>query len=891
MKRRAGQAGRILGEALHQLGRIAMLLLVLVLLGICLLGLRLAQGPLEIPYLASTLATKISGQGIVVRIGVAQLAWAGYREGGGVPLYLRLAGIGVRNAVGVTLVGIPRAKLVFLPAALLGGGAPVRVSATDARFSGSDVPVSLDAAIWLGAGFRFAAGDFGVTLGAGRLGAGAQSLAITSGGFALHLTPRNLALRAGRLNLAASGQSLPHVGFIGAASLAKGGWAGTLRLTADTVRAVDLAAYWPAPLAPDTRRWVTTRIIGGTAEAGDFTFSLAAPANLASLAMTGVQGAFTGRGITLIWLPGAVPITALDGIFTVENAGAARVTEQSGAVGGVALDPGSFTITGMNAPKQFGTLAVGMQGKVADVLNILGAPPLNLLASAPPEVARATGTVRGTVAARIPFIENIQLADTGLHVVAELSDAALPSPYTGLGFSGGTASLRADVTGMDLVAAGQFADEPAHFTANIRFAGTGMLQDLDFSGLAGPKIFHALGLDGATEYSGPVTGSAPFTLQVNANSARLAADLTQAGLALPGLGWKKPAGLPGKLSLTVALHQGEFQDIETISAAAPELNISAQMRNHTLWVKGLNIGQSQASGWISPPARPGAPWLASFSGPMLALRPQPASAPQAAAPSANMPPSGPALRLNLAFAQLSLSPGPAPVLDHFSLSVRCIGATPVQANASASGIALSLNPGRPAGEYLSLQAPDTGLLLRATGAYQNVAGGTLGLTALYGAGKPLTGRIILKNFRLLQAPLFTKVLQGLSLYGLAQATSGPGLAFARAVIPFSLTPSTLTLSGARAYSASLGFTASGTINRESERADLDATLIPAYAINALPGKIPVIGHLFTAETGGGLIAIRAHITGTLDNPKVSVNPLSALTPGVLRDVFGLGGSK
>ena len=50
-----------------------------------------------------------------------------------------------------------------------------------------------------------------------------------------------------------------------------------------------------------------------------------------------------------------------------------------------------------------------------------------------------------------------------------------------------------------------------------------------------------------------------------------------------------------------------------------------------------------------------------------------------------------------------------------------------------------------------------------------------------------------------------------------------------------------------------------------------------------------MGKLFTAEKGGGLFAVRAKITGPLSNPKVSVNPLSALTPGVLRDIFGVGG--
>ena len=134
MKRHAGQAGRIVGEALHQLGRIAMLCLVLVLLSVCLLGYRLSKGPLDIPYLASRLATAASGQGITVRMQQAQLAWAGYRQGGGVPLFLQLGDISIRNAVGLELVDIPSARLVFKPSALLGGQAPVLIERTTGAF-------------------------------------------------------------------------------------------------------------------------------------------------------------------------------------------------------------------------------------------------------------------------------------------------------------------------------------------------------------------------------------------------------------------------------------------------------------------------------------------------------------------------------------------------------------------------------------------------------------------------------------------------------------------------------------------------------------------------------------------------------------------------------------
>jgi hypothetical protein len=126
----------------------------------------------------------------------------------------------------------------------------------------------------------------------------------------------------------------------------------------------------------------------------------------------------------------------------------------------------------------------------------------------------------------------------------------------------------------------------------------------------------------------------------------------------------------------------------------------------------------------------------------------------------------------------------------------------------------------------------------------------------------------------------------LTIYGVGEAASGPGLEFDHAIVPFSIARGTLRLDDARAYSASLGFTASGPIALADGACDLSGTIIPAYAINALPGKIPVVGHLFTAEKGGGLFAVRVKVSGLLDDPVVSVNPLSALTPGVLRDVFG-----
>ena len=77
--------------------------------------------------------------------------------------------------------------------------------------------------------------------------------------------------------------------------------------------------------------------------------------------------------------------------------------------------------------------------------------------------------------------------------------------------------------------------------------------------------------------------------------------------------------------------------------------------------------------------------------------------------------------------------------------------------------------------------------------------------------------------------------------------------------------------------------------RAGDRLDVEGTLVPAYVFNSILGRIPLIGGLFSAEKGGGLFAMNYSLHGPADNPSVTANPLSALTPGILRGMFGLFG--
>ena len=892
MKLRKGQAHRIIFEAVLQLGRIVLWLCLLALALLGLFAFSLSRHPLEVPHLASWLATNISGDGITVRMDKAELAWSGYHQGGGVPLELRVSGIEVRNAPGTLLVRVPQADLTLPPVDLFGGRDVLRLRAREARLSGTEAPVSIHANIWPGPGYTMARGEFFVTVGPGVLGTQVAHVPISGASFTLRTAPGAVDVSDGQVALAPLGQSAP-AGRFSFSARRGDNWVGSLHATLDAVHAAQLAQYWPAPLLHLTRSWVVKHITAGTARDAAFTFGLTAPGDLSSLKLASVTGGFAGNGLTLYWLDGGMPITGLDGQFTMPDIDNIMITASAGQVGQVIMRQGSMAISGTAHKDQTGLLRVKLSGTLPDVLTVLDAPPLSLLRHAPPVLAGATGQAEGDLTATIPFKQKLHFDEVRLAVTAKLHDVALPSLLPPLGARQGEVELQTDGHELHLAATAEFAGEPASLTLAESFAGAGN-ETLTLNGAAGPRIWHWLGVDTATELNAPAGGTAPFVVHITgtvtgAQTALLQADLTPAALGLPVFGWRKPAGVKGSFALAADLYNGVFVAARNFAMQAPGMNVTGVQQGGGLVVSTLAIGRSRASGTLTPPRAAGGAWVAQFSGPVLDIRRPKSNAAPASGPAAPpAAPSGPAWTAQLHFTQLYLAAAPAPAAQNFSLDAAGRGSAVLSAQGQAAGLDFSIVP-KPAGRSaLTLHSTDAGFLLRVLGDYDHMEAGKLMLTAEFGAGQPATGTATLLEARFVNAPDVTKFLQALTLYGLADAASGPGLKISRAAIPFALQYGVLTLKGARAYSSSLGFTASGTLDLANNNCDLDTTIVPLYALNALPGKIPLLGRLFSAEKGGGLLAMRARITGPVGHAEVRINPLSALTPGFLRGIFGLG---
>jgi hypothetical protein len=567
-------------------------------------------------------------------------------------------------------------------------------------------------------------------------------------------------------------------------------------------------------------------------------------------------------------------------------------------------------IAGISTRLQIASLEVPVSGTVQAAFAVLNGPRLSLLRTLPPPLPTATGEMTGTVKVLLPLKPHLTTTDVRMNVATLLSNVTLPLPLEGLTLRQGRLTVDATLQNLDIKGDAELFGQPAGLSATANFRGNAApAVTFDMQTTATAATLQALGW----APGGFIQGAMPVHLHVEtgaANNGRLTvnADLSQAMLQLPMFGWSKPAGKSGSFSLAASIDGDRFsgiQRIDSIAAKAPGLDIATAMAGNTLELSHIQIGNTKGSGRIVAPGGKNQPWRIALTGsaldlsaivnpPRTARSPAKPARPSAARPQ---PPSGFTWQANAHFDRLILAERPEPELQDFNFIGNGQGDFVFRGNAAAlvdAGKPVTLmiapRPGVKPGdaETMQLQTDDAGELLRAMGAFNTLTGGALDFSASYGVALPVEGVTRITHFRLLNAPAFAKFLQAVTVLGIPEAASGPGLQFDRMVVPFSIDDDVMTLAGGRAYSAALGFTASGTIDLDAGRYDIHGTVVPAYALNTLPGKIPLIGRLFSPEKGGGLFAMRYTLTGPFADPKVKINPLSALTPGFLRGIFGLG---
>ncbi len=141
-----------------------------------------------------------------------------------------------------------------------------------------------------------------------------------------------------------------------------------------------------------------------------------------------------------------------------------------------------------------------------------------------------------------------------------------------------------------------------------------------------------------------------------------------------------------------------------------------------------------------------------------------------------------------------------------------------------------------------------------------------------------TSKLIIDNFKVINAPGVVKLLSLADFGGLADLAEGEGLSFSKMEIKLSTSKNLVKIDELYAVGPSISVLMEG-YKEISGLTSLRGTLVPAKNLNKFLSKIPVLGEIIIPkEVGEGLFGVSFKMKGMPDNIKTTINPIKTLTP-------------
>ena len=181
-------------------------------------------------------------------------------------------------------------------------------------------------------------------------------------------------------------------------------------------------------------------------------------------------------------------------------------------------------------------------------------------------------------------------------------------------------------------------------------------------------------------------------------------------------------------------------------------------------------------------------------------------------------------------------------------------------------------------QVVFFETDDAGALFRFTDMYPRMYGGQMwvAMDPPSADQKPQVGTLYVRNFTVRGEPTLRRVTAG------APGQKGGGVEFTEAHMDFTRYPGHMSIRDGVVRGPAVGATVEGQIDYAKNDVHLRGTFVPFYGLNNLFGQIPVVGLILGGGSNEGLLGITYEATGPPSSPRIIVNPVSAIAPGLLR---------
>ena len=685
---------------------------------------------------------------------------------------------------------------------------------------------------------------------------------------------------------------------------------------------------WPKGFLPITRGWFFRNVTGGRVKTGTARLN-ALLADLRQVkkgvALNAEQFALdvAVRDSALRYYAGLPDITDIDGLVKMRGSRLevalkhGEILAPDGEI--LTLTDGKCLIVKAHIKQSEAQVTSTVSGPAKSMLALIDMPPLRLMKKFrfAPDVI--DGQMQAQVSLRFPRMKKLPLDKISTSISGRLENFELQGGFSGFALQAPT--LGVDVTNKQMIVNGgvRVNDVPLNMYWVEQFGRevempteltvSGELTEQDFARLGQKKL--------ARQIRGPVATSLTMAGSLNDfRRVRINADLTGAKTSLSPLSYEKPAGEPAKLSLSAALGESKIRDgaalqefdfaltgkavdvrVEAGFAATGELARLAvpSFKVNALYDADVTLQATDSGRTLSVTGRQID--VSALLSPVHYGDPEGAAYPPRREDDAQA--TGSADWLNILGSDINLEVSLARVLLNNGVVLSSAKGHMYRVNNKFEDIVfngdfdaetrlnLVLFRDETGTRRITLEAPDAGQFFKGVNVMAGMDNGYFSLNGTIGDGRSVLteGYAYLVDFNMQDLPVLAKILSLGSLIGIADALSGEGVGFDGAELSYRLSPEELTVTELRANGPSMGLTLKGKLNFDTNMLAMSGDLYPAYTLNSMVGKIPLVGQVLTG--GEGVVGLSYGVKGSPENPEVTVNPLSLLVPEVLKNILSV----
>ncbi|MAS04882.1 MAG: hypothetical protein CL534_09385 [Ahrensia sp.] len=656
--------------------------------------------------------------------------------------------------------------------------------------------------------------------------------------------------------------------------------------------------FWPAPVARAARRWVMSNLAGGRVVKGDFLIAeplrrripgtdrtLEGDTEL-SLDVEGVRFDVTGNIPPVRDAKGRIEVKGGETIVTLDSGTAYLPSGRTAAASN-----GTLTIHRPDANDLVHVdLDVFVSGTADALGELISYRPISAQQYRDYEPDELSGLADARVTMQFVLNPREDTPPLEWNVILDLKDAAISTPFEGRMLSEMDGRIVIDRTQADIDVSGKIDGVPANIVMVQPFGGVSQSsRDIVLNLTDDDRKRIASGLDTL------VFGTTPVSVKSGEEGEPMAveADLSRAKLSLPWIGWSKGSGIDAKTSFDLVLSDDETR-INEFKLDGPSFSAEGDitvgkdgLQNARFAKVKLNKGDDVA---VDVEAK-GKGFLVNVTGKSFDARALIRHVRETL--KAKEHEEGVPVELNASIGKVT-GFGDEYLRD-VKVRMQYDGSDVVEVTATAmtrSGFPISVAlKGAAAKRTIRGESLDAGEILRFLDIYGQVRGGIMNLSLKAVGEDTLTGTADMTDFRIFDEPRLNALVSSKSDGGaslneaIRRDIDTREVEFDRASATLTISPYRLDIKDGAIRGPLVGSTFRGTLYDKNDRMRIAGTFMPAYAANSLLPGIPILGLVLGNGRDRALIGVTYLLEGDMKKPKITVNPLSAIAPGVFRSIF------